>query len=253
MIKLGWLLVLLYLNFCLLNQFAIAEERLKIVAPGIAPISYEIDGKITGVGTELVREAFARLGLPIELQIFPGARALIMLQEGEADALFALAKTPERESFAEYPTTPIIDQPISLFVRKDSMILFDGDVRKLSPYAIGIIRGGRFSLEFEKGINDHLFPKIEEATTYSQNILKLESQRLDIIVGSRISVLFAAKELGKQDMIKELSPALTASSPAYLAFSKKGKAIKYRTQIDEMLKAMYQDGTYDRIIQSYLK
>lgn len=253
MIKRVWLLGVLYLNFCLLNQLATAEERLMIVTPGIAPISYVMDGKITGIGTELVIEAFARLGLPIEIQILPGSRALNMLQKGEADALFALAKTPERESFAEYPTTPIIDQPVSLFVRKDSTILFDGDVKKLSPYAIGIIRGGHFSPEFETAIKDQLFPKIEEVTNYSQNILKLEAQRIDIIVGSRISVLFAAKELGKQDTIKELSPTLTASSPAYLAFSKKGKVIKFMTQFDEMLKAMYQDGTYDRIMQSYLK
>lgn len=253
MLKRGWLLGVLCLSLCLLNQPAAAEERLVIVTPGIAPISYEKDGKIIGIGTEVVSEAFARLGLPIEILILPGARALNMLEYGEADALFALAKTPERERFAAYPTTPMIDQPVSLFVQKDSTIVFDGDVNTLRPYAIGIIRGGRFSPAFEAAIKEQRFPKLEEVSEYGQNILKLDAHRIDIIVGSRISVLFAAKELGKQDAIKELSPPLAASSPAYIAFSKKGKAIKVVAQFDEILKAMVQDGTYDRIMQSYLK
>lgn len=243
----------LCLNFCLLNHLAKAEEPLKIVTPGIAPISYEMNGKIVGIGTELVTEAFTRLGQAIEIEILPGARALNMLQEGEADALFALAKTSEREGFAGYPTEPIIDQPVSLFVQKDSTIVFDGDLKKLSPYTIGIIRGGRFSPEFEAAIKNQVFSKLEEVTEYRQNILKLTSQHIDILIGSRISVLFAAKELGQQDAIKELSPTLTTSSPAYLAFSKKGKAANLVAQFDEVMKAMRQDGTYDRIIQSYLK
>ncbi len=253
MIKRILLLGVLCLNLCGLNQSAAAEERLTIVTPGIVPISYEKDGKIVGIGTELVNEVFTRLGKEFEIQILPGARALDMLEKGEADALFALAKTPERENFAEYPSTPIIDQAAVLFVRKDSTIVFDGDVKKLSPYAIGIIRGGRFSPAFEAAVKDQLFTKLEEVTEYGQNILKLEAQRIDILIGSRVSVLFAAKELGKQDAIKELSPPLAASSPAYIAFSKKGKAAGLVTQFDEVLKAMVQDGTYDRIMQSYLK
>ena len=247
------LLGALYLSLCLLNQLAIAEERLTIVTPGIVPISYEKDGKIVGIGTELVNEAFARLGQAIEIQILPGARALDMLEKGKADALFALAKTPEREKFATYPSTPIIDQGVSLFVRKDSTIVFDGDVKKLSPYRIGIVRGGRFSPAFEAAIKEQLFPKLEEVSEYSQNILKLDAQRIDVIIGSPVSLLFAAKELGKQDAIKELSPPLAASSPAYIAFSKKGKAAGLVAQFDEALKAMVKDGTYDKIMQSYLK
>lgn len=243
--------------FCLmlgvLAHFATAQERLTIVTPGISPISYEKDGKVTGIGTELVTEAFARLGQPIEIQIFPGARALNMLQEGEADALFALAKTPEREAFAVYPTEPIIDQPVSLFVRQDSTIVFNGDLKTLSPYRIGIIQGGRFSPEFEAAMKNNLFPKLEQVNEYRQNVLKLVDQRIDIWVGSRISVLFAAKELGHQNDIKELQPALTASSPAYLAISRKGKAAAMAAKVDDVLKAMRQDGTYDKIVDSFLK
>lgn len=253
MLKRLWFVGMFAVTLCVLNPIAFAQERLTIVTPGILPISYEKDGKITGIGTELVTEAFARLGQPIEIQIFPGARALNMLQEGEADALFALAKTPEREGFAVYPTEPIVDQAVSLFVRQDSTIVFNGDVKTLSPYRIGIIQGGRFSPEFEAAMKNNLFPKLEQVAEYRQNILKLVDQRIDILIGADLSVRFAAKELGHQDAIKELQPPLTASSPAYLAFSKKGKAAALVTKFDDVLKAMRQDGTYDRIADSFLK
>jgi polar amino acid transport system substrate-binding protein len=241
----------LALTICLLCPFAMAQDRLSIVTPGIAPIAYEQDGKVTGIGTELVTEAFARLGQRVEITICPGARALKLLQQGEADALFALAKTPDRESFARFTSEPIIDQPISLFVRQDSTIVFDGDVKKLSPYSIGIIRGGRFSPEFETAIKNGLFPKLDQANEYRQNIIKLANQRIDILIGTRISVLFTAQKLGLQDAIKELHPPLTASSPAYLAFSKKSKAVELVAAFDSALKAMRLDGTYDRILEEY--
>ena len=244
---------LLGLSLCLLNSKITAEERFSIVTAGIAPISYEEDGTLKGIGTDLVVEAFTRLGFSFDIRIYPGARALNMLQEGTADALFAVAKTPERERFATYPETPIIEQPIALFVRQNSTIQFDGDMKSLIPYSIGILRGGRFSPEFEAAIKNRLFPKLEEVNLYRQNILKLVNQRIDIVVGPRLSVRFAAKELGHQEAIKELQPALTASSPSYLAFSKHGKAASLVMQFDEVLKAMHQDGAYDRIIQSYLE
>jgi ABC-type amino acid transport substrate-binding protein len=43
------------------------------------------------------------------------------------------------------------------------------------------------------------------------------------------------------------------SSPADQAFLKQVKAPKLVTPFDETLKAMRQDGTYDKMIQSYVK
>jgi polar amino acid transport system substrate-binding protein len=230
-----------------------AQEKLTIVTPGILPISYEANGKVTGFGTDLTNEIFSRLKTPIEISIVPSSRALSMIELGTADALFALAKTAEREAFAVYPTEAFIEQPIALYVLKDSPIAFNGDIKTLSGYSIGIIRGGRLSPEFDEAVKNKLFPKLNEVNDYSQNILMLDGKRIDIAIGPRYSILFAAREAGKIGSIKELATPLTKSSPAYLVFSKKGKAAALASQVDATLKAMKKDGTYDKLMQKYFQ
>jgi polar amino acid transport system substrate-binding protein len=234
-------------------QQAFTEDKLLIVAPGIPPISYEENGKPTGIGTELTREIFKRLGEPIEMKIVPGARALSMLQSGEADALFALAKTEERKGFAVFPEEILVDQPVSIFVKKSSSINYNGDIKSIYQYRIGIIRGGRFSSAFEAALANKLFKSVEEVDDIQLNISKLELGRIDIIVGSRLSILFYAKKMGKLNVIRELQPPIAASSPAYLAFSQKGKAARLSSRFDAVLREMRKDGAYDRILGAYIK
>jgi polar amino acid transport system substrate-binding protein len=232
---------------------ALAEDPLLIVAPGFKPISYEEGGAAGGLGTDIVAEAFRRAGRSVRFEILPGTRAIAMIKAGTADALFAVAKTPEREAFASYPSEPIIDQPISLFVSAGSRIAYSGDIGTLAGYRIAIVRGGRFSPEFEKAIRNERFADIEEVTEYEQTIRMLDTGRVDIVIGARISVLYAARELGRAGTIRELSPPVSPSSPAYLAFSKTGRAAGLAPLFDAAMRSMIEDGTYDRILRKYLR
>lgn len=230
-----------------------AQEFLTIVTPGILPFSWEADGKVTGIGTDLTTEIFKRLAIPIEIKIFPPARALSMVQSGEGDCIFLVAKTPDRATFLNYPSEPIIDQPVSLYAMSDSPVNFDGDIKKLARFRIGMIMGSRYSSEFEEMIKNKEFATLSEVTEYSQLVKLLELSRVDIIIGPRSSIFFAAKQIGLKDKIKELTPPIVASSPAYLAVSKKGKAAGLVDKINVIILEMKKDGTYDRIVKSYLK
>lgn len=240
-------------GFLSLHGILGAQEKLTIITPGFIPISYEANGAVTGFGTDLTVEIFSRLKKPIEISIVPSARALSMVEAGEVDALFALAKTAERERSLVYPAEPFVEQPIALYVRRDSPISFNGDVKTLSPYSIGIIRGARLSPEFEEALTKNAFPRLAEANDYAQNVLMLALGRIDVAIGPRNSILFAAKQAGSLGMIRELPLPLSASSPAYLVLSKKGKAVHLAARIDAALKAMKKDGTYDRIWRKYFQ
>ena len=240
-------------GFCLLCAEITAQERIIIATPAIPPISYEKEGKLTGFGTEIVTEVFSRLGYLFDFKIYPGSRALSKLEEGAVDALFALSRTPEREQFIIYPETPVLTQSVSLFVLSDSSISFDGDLSKLSSYSIGIFKGARFCPRFDEAVRNNLFNRVEEVSSYRNNILKLVSNRVDIIAGSSLSIYSAAGELGYQDKIKELSPSLDAVSKSYVAFSRNGKASGAVMNFDKVLKEMHRDGTYEKIFNSYFK
>lgn len=224
---------------------------LQVVTLKQPPLEYEEQGIIKGIAVDLVKEVFARMQQPITLNIYPFARALGMLKEGKADAIFAIVKKPERELFLDYPNEVLIEQTACLFVRKDAPIQFDGGFRPLSAYRFGILRGATYGPQWDEAVNAGIINKIEEVSDYRQNVLKLVNGRLDIIIGPRLSMMYVIKALGQQDAVKELSPVIE-NVPTYLAFSKTRVAPDIKAQFDRLLKELKDDGTYDKILQGHI-
>ena len=223
---------------------------LRIVTLEQPPIQYEEQGVIKGIAVDIVKEVFARMQQPITLKIYPFVRTLHMLKTGQADAIFAIVKKPERELFLSYPHEILIEQTGSLFVRRDSPIQFGGDFRKLSPYTFGILRGATYGPLYDKAVKNGTISKIEDVDDYEKNVLKLINNRVDILVGPRLTMLAAIKELGRKEDVKELSPPIQVV-PTYLAFAKQGIAPEIQTKFEQILQELKRDGTYDRIIQAY--
>lgn len=226
-----------------------AAESLQVVTLQYPPFEYEEQGAIKGIAVDIVKEVFARMQQPITITLYPFARALNMIKESEADAIFTFSKLPERETYADYPSEVLIEQTISLFVQQDAPITYDGDISSLRSYTCGVIRGAQYGPVSDEAMK---IMKVEEVTDHRQNVLKLVNNRLDVILGPRLVILFTIKELGQQGAVKELSPSLE-TVPTYLAFSKTRIAPEIKVQFERLLKELKDDGTYDKIIQAYIQ
>ena len=79
-----------------------------------------------GVAADIVREAFRRMGRPVRIGIYPWGRSLSMAESGQADAIFTIDKTSEREARLDHSRQVLMPQEVSLFVWQDSPIRFDG-------------------------------------------------------------------------------------------------------------------------------
>jgi polar amino acid transport system substrate-binding protein len=226
-----------------------AAEPLQVVTLEYPPLEYEEQGAIKGIAVDIVKEVFARMQQPITIKLYPFARALEMIKEGKADAIFTFSKLPERETFADYPSEVLVEQTVSLFVRQDAPITYDGDVISLRPYTCGVMQGAKYGPIYDEAMKTM---KVEEVTDHWENVLKLAKNRLDVIIGPRLVILFTIKALGHQGDVKELYPPLE-TVPTYLAFSKTRVAPGIKEQFERILKELKRDGTYDNIIQSYIK
>ena len=238
----------------LLAMQAVAEQPLEIASTNFPPFVYEEQGKIKGIDVDILTEVFARMRQPISIRLYPFARAVYMIKAGQADAIFPFGKDAERELFAHYPREALFEMSVSLFVRKDSPITFNGDFKSLGSYTFGVVREAKFGEQFDAAVRDGIITQIEEVTDFHQNILKLVNNRLDIIVGPRHNILFLLKKLGQQDAVKELSPSLTPSWFVYLAFSKQRTlSPDLEERFARALQEMKRDGTYEKIIQAYIQ
>ena len=111
-------------------------ETLELLTMEYPPYFYKEAGEVKGIATDIIQEAFHRMKRSIRIRIFPWARAIKFIKDGEADGLFTAVKNPEREKFADYSKVVMVEM-VSLFVRKDSPITFDGDLSTMGKYGQG--------------------------------------------------------------------------------------------------------------------
>ncbi len=226
-------------------------QTLVLAAADSVPTAYLAHGKKTGLLVDVIQEAFKRAGYTVEIQIMPWARCLAEVKAGRIDGIFSVYQTRERQEFLTYADEVLITQVQAFFVRKDSGILFDGDLGKLSELRLGVINqtsyGPRLDLALEKG----MFKKVDVGNSVSANIKKLLADRIDVFPSYRHVALDSARTLGAAGLIRELAPAIEAI-PSYLAFTNKRNHEKAIAAYNHALRGMKKDGTYDAIFNKYL-
>jgi polar amino acid transport system substrate-binding protein len=84
-----------------------AAADYRFVTEQFAPFTYESQGKAAGPMTEVVEALCAAIGKSCEITVLPWRRALEMAESGEANGLFSLLRSPEREQ-SFFLTQPIV-------------------------------------------------------------------------------------------------------------------------------------------------
>ena len=200
-----------------------------------------------GFLTEIAVAALERVGHEPRVEIMPWVRALEGTKEGTFDALLGASYTQARTEHFHYPRT--------IYSSQSSFFAVSGrypDYQRpedLCPATVGILRGS-FLVEVLEPVN---CLKQELAADVRTNVRKLLHGRIELIVDSKVAVLYYLKqELPDQpDAIEEISPALI-DDPLYLVVSK--RRIDYEriaADYDRGLELIQADGTYDAILERY--
>lgn len=226
-------------------------QTLVLGAANSIPTAYVENGKQSGMLVDVSNEAFQRAGYPIQIALMPWARCLAEVKAGKIDGIFSAYRTREREEFLTYSDEVLITQVQALFVRKESTISFDGDLKKISDLRIGVINETSYGPRLDEELRQGTFKKVDTTDSASSNIRKLLQDRIDVIPSYRHVALDSARTLGVAGSIKELSPSIE-SIPSYLAFSNKKDHRKIARAFDQALRSMKKDGTYDAIFNKYL-
>jgi polar amino acid transport system substrate-binding protein len=226
------------------------STALELVTLQYPPYEYLQNGEVKGVAVDIVREVFKRIKRPITITLYSWDQSLAMIQKGESDAIFTIFKTPEREAYADYSHEVLMTQFVSLFIKSDSNIVFDGDVSKLRNCTFGVVHKISYGSIFDQAVKNGVIRNIETSETGEENMKKLLQGHVDILVSNRYGALDIVKKMNNVDQVKELKPAIQ-SVPSYIAFSKKRGLTSLRDEYDMILRKIKDDGIYERIISSY--
>lgn len=247
----GWnkLLALSLALFCCAGAVA-APPRLLLVTQHYPPYIIANGSQASGLVVDVVREVFDRMKLPIDIAAYPWSRALNMVTSGEADALFTIKRTPERERTLVYPHEAVLTQDYVFFVRKGSAFRFDGDFKSIGHARIGVVINTSYGPRFDAAATQGVLTRIESAKDYEHIFRMLLAGRVDAVICSRLVGQDFLRNLNGLDQVQVAGPP-TDTADSYLVFANKDGSRALADGFDRAMAAMRKDGTLDRILDSY--
>jgi polar amino acid transport system substrate-binding protein len=188
----GWLCAGLLL-FATFGSSVFAQQTLQFSKPG--PLDYSAQ-----ISEDILREAYARIGIRVATDEFPGERALIMSNSGNTDGEVNRIRGISRK----YPNLRIIPVAINSIEGLAFAISPNITIRKwqdLQPYIVGLRIGAKYAEYGTAGM------KVTAVATNDQVFDMLDQRRTDVAISTRIEGVLTIKKLGLTG-IRPMEPPL---------------------------------------------
>lgn len=227
-------------------KFDTLKEGVLTVGSDVAfpPFEYQDEEtqEIVGFDVDLIKEIGKRIGL--EVEIVPAAFDTIIqaLNAGKYDCVVsAMTITEEREKEVDF-SDPYIDSNQSLAVKKGS------DIRSLEDLAgkvVGVQRGTTGELKAQELKEQY---GIAEIKSYDDTLLAFEDLRAGR-VDAVINDLPVTAYLVQKDNSFEIVAEIPTGEQYGIAFREDSDEL--REAVNQALKEIKEDGTYDQIYQKW--
>ncbi|NKW78649.1 transporter substrate-binding domain-containing protein [Rhodobacteraceae bacterium R_SAG7] len=218
---------------------AVQAADVTLLTEDYAPLNFERDGQIVGLGADQVFEIMSRAGIAYEAELTQWSRAIGQAERRPNTCVFSTTHTEERDPKFQWVEPLASDSTI--LVRKAGSDIAPATIEDARSYRTGTQTG-----DYTVGVLEEAgFESIDLAPTQSATVKKLLQGRIDLMITSR-SFLEAALADGI-----EIEEALVVSTTTMsLACSlKTDEALIARMQ--DALQSMIDDGTQAEIIARY--
>lgn len=232
----------------LLATPAAAEKMIFVSGGQSPPLVYEENGKVVGMDVDVINLFCEKNGITPEYQVYPWKRAIMMVERGDAQGVFSLFRTPEREGFLYYPEATINEVRTLVIGRKDATFQVAG-VDDLAGKMIGVVR------EYKYG------PEIDNRADLNKAVCKdkreminlLHNGRVDAILNSDMVFQYECRQYGFNAAdFKVLSTIRT--NPIYVGFSRAGlgeKGQKLAEAFSPFIRELEKSGELEQIRNRY--
>lgn len=232
-------------TFCNHSVFA---ESLKIIMDYYPPFSYEKNGEIKGLSTQVVMAVVKEAGMDAVIKQYPFARAYNMTQKNKDIFEYCVVRTPEREKLFKWVGI-VGTASQGVFALKTKSIKIE-KTEDLTGYIIGTV--------IEDVIDQYLFARkdrlglrLERISSYKSNMQKLMTGRVDLWAGNKLVGIFLSEELGyNRNQIKHIYTIEALTDHFYLATGLK-TSDKIVQKLQEAFKTVHDNGTYQKIVNEY--
>lgn len=232
---------------------------------GYPPYSYVEGGKVRGIYTDILSEAFSRMPeYRVQIRPMAWARGLAELANGHAFALFPPYYRPRERPWMDY-SRPIMMESVVVFARRE---LARKDSIERFPYGygglrVGVNRGFRsivdpdYQAMVDKGVLSEIY-----ANDNWTNLLKLYRRRIDIYINDRRAVLWQLRQMQREgvfavaDLDWLVEGPWLSSEAGYLGYTRLNTSSypykdAFKQRLDQVLVDLEHDGSIYRIVKGY--
>lgn len=210
------------------------------------PMNYLVDGKVTGIVTDIVKEISTQTGADDKIKLLPWARAYAIGLNEANIVLFTAARTQKREKLFHW-VGPVIKKRWVLFARQDSNITIEkmDDAKKVN--FIGVMRkDARESFLKIKG-----FENLYLLNSHDLALKMLIFKRIDLFASSDIELLILSQKLNiRQSQVKNACTLKNIESYILISKATPKHTVRLWQNTFEIIK---EDGTFSKIGEKWAR
>jgi polar amino acid transport system substrate-binding protein len=222
-----------------------AERTFTIITYPFEPYIFPSDSDLKGIDYEITEAVFKKLDIPVKIKYYPWKRCLVMMMNGEADAIIDLLMTEERKRYLFFPEEPISINSLVVFHHKDNHINIKS-LQDLKHYVVGTQLGW----EYPKDLDTVLVNR-QDVRSMEQNFRKLATGRIDIMVENNVVGFYTAKTAGLSSQVEALELPNKFISQYYVGFAKKKGYDDLARKFSDALKEFKKTREYSDIMHKY--
>lgn len=199
-------------------------------------------GEAAGLYYELLRAAAARAGWPLVFEQAPSARALMLMEAGEADLMMGPLRTRERERYLHYSRITLPAEDKAVFARPGLPPI--QRLEQLRGLRVGVQRGKRYG----GGFDDLDGVERIELRDYDSALQMLALGRLDAVVAPERQARLTQARLGLNLPAQALR---WAGDTPYLVLSRRSPWRQRLAELEHAFDALQASGEWQRILARY--
>lgn len=260
LINLKFVLLVITFGYFLFFSTAIATEKLNSKCPlpiqiaeeaNWQPFTIEEKGIASkGLSYDLMKLIFNRIGCRVDLYLYPQARMLQLVANGDKDGVSVISKNAERESYLHFIYPPLVTRKAYVYVnKKRNKDLIFTNWESLKGKKIGIIKGYNYPKSFHEARKNIPLEVVEHISS-SQSFELLAINRIDAI----LSMDAIANEYLAQSNLYKVITNLQKPYETYdyhLAVSKKSKTMFLIKDLKKTIELLHASGEINYLLKKY--
>lgn len=210
------------------------------------PFHWYHKGQFFGVTHDITKHLLQSYGVDYQVQFpEPWKRVLLNAQRGKVDLVLGLKKVAERQTYLSFTDTPLLNNPVSIFVKKGKEFEFTG-WRSLINRTGNMNLGDRHGNEFDNFAKNNLM--IQRVKGLGANFDMLKMNRTDYFITGFYTGMGYLQSHGLTDQIQALSPHLL-DGLIHFGFVKSSPCLVLKERFDADLRRLMHSSEFDRMLQ----